>query len=149
LVVLAETPLTSAQVTLFSTYVIGGGRLLALRPDADLASLFGLLPVGSAQTDGYLKIDGAQPAGQGLPTSTLQIHGLTDRHSRNGATTTATLYSDASTPTIYPAVVTAAAGSGQTAAFTYDLARNVIYTRQGNPANANVDVDNDGVLRTV
>src|SRR2546425_11519125 len=41
LVILAETPLTSAQASLVSTYVSGGGPLLALRPDAQLASLFG------------------------------------------------------------------------------------------------------------
>src|SRR5215471_2033306 len=32
LVVLAETPLTSAQASLLNSYVNGGGRLLALRP---------------------------------------------------------------------------------------------------------------------
>src|SRR4026207_894652 len=34
LVILAETPLTSDQVTLFANYATGGGRLLALRPAA-------------------------------------------------------------------------------------------------------------------
>jgi hypothetical protein len=149
LVILAETPLTTAQASLVSTYVSGGGRLLALRPDAQLAPLFGLTPAGSSQTDGYLKIDDAQPAGKGLPTATLQIHGAADRYTLNGAIAIATLYSDATTATTAPAVVTAAAGSGHTAAFTYDLAQNVAHTRQGNPANADVDTDGDGVLRTV
>ncbi|HEX9440741.1 MAG TPA: hypothetical protein VF909_13725 [Roseiflexaceae bacterium] len=149
LVILAETPLTSAEASLVSTYVSGGGRLLALRPDAQLAPLFGLTPAGSSQTDGYLKIDDAQPAGKGLPTATLQIHGAADRYTLNGATAIATLYSDATTATTAPAVVTAAAGSGHTAAFMYDLAQNVAYTRQGNPANADVDTDGDGVLRTI
>ena len=134
---------------MFSTYVSGGGRLLALHPDAQIAALFGLTAVGTSQTDGYLKIDGTKPAGQGLPTSVLQIHGATDRYNLNGATTIATLYSNATTATAYPAVVTASFGAGQTAAFTYDLTKNVIYTRQGNPANANVDTDSDGVLRTI
>ena len=34
LVVLAETTLTGEQVTLFTTYVNGGGRLIAMRPAA-------------------------------------------------------------------------------------------------------------------
>ena len=148
-IVLAETPLTAAQASMFTSYVSGGGRLLALQPDAQIAALFGLTAVGTSQTDGYLKIDGTKPAGQGLPTSVLQIHGATDRYNLNGATTIATLYSNATTATAYPAVVTASYGTGQTAAFTYDPSKNVIYTRQGNPANANVDTDGDGVLRTI
>jgi hypothetical protein len=149
LVVLAETPITEAQGTLFSTYVDGGGRLLALRPDKRLAALFGLAPADGVQTDGYLRIDGSQPAGQGLPTETLQIHGDADRYTLSGATAIASLYSDSATATTNPAVVVASAGQGRAAAFTYDLAKNVVYTRQGNPANANVDTDGDGVLRTV
>ena len=38
LVVLAETPLTAPQASLFTTYVNGGGRLVAMRPDAQLAA---------------------------------------------------------------------------------------------------------------
>ena len=75
LVVLAETPLSASQVTLFTNYVNGGGRLIAMRPAASLASLFDLTAAGSALTDPYLRIDTAQPAGQGLPSATLQIHG--------------------------------------------------------------------------
>jgi hypothetical protein len=149
LVVLAETPLTGAQAELLSGYVNGGGRLLALRPDAQIAALFGLAPAGGAQIDGYLKIDGGQPAGQGLPAETLQIHGEADRYALSGGIAIATLYSDAATATAHPAVVMAATGQGRAAAFTYDLAKNVAYTRQGNPANADVDTDADGVLRTV
>lgn len=149
LAVLAETPLTLTQANMFTTYVSGGGRLLALRPDPQIAPLFGLTAVGTNQTNGYLKIDGAQPAGQGLPTSVIQIHGESSRYTPNGATTIASLYSDATTASAYPAVVTASSGAGQTAAFTYDLAKNVIYTRQGNPANADVDSDGDGLLRTI
>ncbi len=66
LVVLAETPLSASQVTLFTNYVNGGGRLIAMRPAAQLASLFDLSAAGSALTDPYLRIDAAQPAGQGL-----------------------------------------------------------------------------------
>src|SRR6266545_355368 len=86
LAVLAETSLTSAQVTLFTNYVNGGGRLLALRPTTQIASLFGLTSLGTTQTDGYLAINAGQLAGQGLPGATLQIHGASDRYTLNGAT---------------------------------------------------------------
>ena len=146
LVVLAETPLSAAQAGDFTTYITGGGRLLAMRPDTQIAALFNLSSAGSALSDPYLSINAAQPAGQGLPTATLQIHGTADRYTSTG-TTLATLYSNAMTATTHPAVALSA--TGRAAAFSYDLARNVVLTRQGNPANANVDTDNDSVLRTI
>ena len=58
----------------------------------------------------------------------------------------ATLYSNATTATTNPAVTLRSVGAsgGQAAAFTYDLARSVVYTRQGNPAWAGQE--RDGVV---
>ena len=66
----------------------------------------------------------------------MQFHGTADRWSGASASTVATLYSSAGTSTGQPAVTLRSVGSagGQAAAFTYDLARSVVYTRQGNPA---------------
>ncbi len=147
-VLLAEMPLAPATADLFKSYVATGGHLIAMRPDAQLASVFGVTAVGSIQNNGYLKIDSAQPAGQGITTSPLQIHGPIDRYTLNGATRIAQLY-NGTTATAYSAVTTAGYGSGQAATFAYDLAKNVVYTRQGNPANADLDIDGDSVLRTV
>jgi uncharacterized repeat protein (TIGR01451 family) len=153
LTVLADTPLNSAQAATLTTYVAGGGRLIAMRPDAQIKSLFGLDTSAGTLSNGYLLIsdtailNGSAP-GQGLVTATLQIHGATDRYTTLGsAVTLARLYSTISAATSYPAVV--AGSSGRAVAFTYDLARNVAYTRQGNPANADIDVDGDGVTRTI
>ncbi|HET8705586.1 MAG TPA: hypothetical protein VFM46_04705, partial [Pseudomonadales bacterium] len=155
-VILADTTLTSAQATTFSNYVNAGGRLIAMHPDPQLAAVFGLgASAGTQQTDGYLKISptaqiNGETSGQGLYTDTMQIHGLSERFTPlAGATVVATLYSDAVTATAYPAITYNVYGSGQAIAFLYDLAKNVVYTRQGNPANANVDVDGDGVFRTI
>jgi hypothetical protein len=148
-VILAEMNLTAVQATALSTYVNTGGRLLAMRPDAQIANLFGITAVGTTQPNGYLAINSAQPVAQGLPNATLQLHSPATNYTLNGATAVAQLYSTATTVTLYPAIVAANAGSGRTVAFSYDLATNVILTRQGNPANANVDTDGDGVLRTV
>ncbi len=109
----------------------------------------------ATSTDGrvWTRVTGSANGGilnpaAGLTTQTLQIHGPSSRYTlAPGAVTLATLYSNATTATPYPAVVSPV--SGQTVAFTYDLARNVVYTRQGNPANGDVDVDGDGVLRTI
>lgn len=153
LTILAETSLTSEQATMFSSYVAGGGKLLAMKPDSQITSLFGLGAAAGFGDDHFLMMhnsalwSGGRP-GSGLSNSALQIHGRADLYSlQAGAVMLAELYSDISTATGYPAVV--GSSSGSTAAFTYDLAKNVVYTRQGNPANANVDVDGDTFLRTI
>ena len=73
--------------------------------------------------------------------STIQFHGSADLYSLSGSTAVATLYSDSTTATTSPAVTLNTAGAGQAAAFTYDLARSVVYTRQGNPAWSGQDRD--------
>jgi hypothetical protein len=153
--ILAYTSLTSNQAVTLTHYVSNGGRLIAIRPDSQIASMFGLTTASGTLTDGYLKIsntaafDGQVP-GQGRHTETLQIHGQADQYNAlTSAAIIARLYSNITTATTYPAVVAANYGSGQAAAFTYDLPQNIAYTRQGNPANANIDVDGDGVTRTI
>ena len=155
LTILAQTPLTSDQAITLTNYVSGGGRLLAMRPDAQIKGVFGLGTASGVLNDGYLKINdsasfnGVAP-GLGLVTATLQIHGGSDQYGMlTGAVVIAQLYSNATSATPYPAVVGFNYGTGQAVAFTYDLAQNVIYTRQGNPANANIDVDGDGITRTI
>ncbi len=147
IVILAETPLTGGQASLFTNYVNDGGYLIAMRPDVQIKNLFGLNTASGSQSNGYVKFPGSGPS-QGLSTASLQIHGSTDRYTLStGAVSIAQLYSNASTNTAYPAVVRSA--DGRATAFLYDLAGNVIYTRQGNPDNADVDVDGDTVLRTI
>ena len=41
-VILGEMPLTDPQVTMFTSWVNGGGNLIAMRPDKRLAGLLGL-----------------------------------------------------------------------------------------------------------
>lgn len=155
LVILAETDLTISQAALLTDYVTDGGRLLAMRPDSNIAPLFGISSISGPLVDGYLKISdtvtftvGNIPPGMGLATETLQIHGQADQYTPNSeAITLAQLYSNITTTTSYPAVVVGS--EGRAVAFAYDLPQNVVYTRQGNPANANVDTDGDGVLRTI
>ncbi len=62
----------------------------------------------------------------------------------------ATLYSDATHSTAFPAVtlLTGTSGSGSTAAFAYDLARSVVYTRQGNPAWSGQERDGFAPVRS-
>ncbi len=144
-VILGEMPLTAAQVSLLTTWVTGGGNLIALRPDKQLAGLLGLSDAGSTLANAYLLINTASGPGVGLVAQTIQFHGTADRYTLNGATSVATLYSTATTATTNPAVTLRSVGTtgGHAAAFTYDLARSVVYTRQGNPAWAGQERDAD------
>jgi hypothetical protein len=135
-VVLAQASLTAAEVTALTTWVQAGGNLIAMRPDKQLAGLLGLTDAGGTLANRYLKVNGGSAAGAGLDGQTLQYHDTADRYTLNGASTVATLYSNAATVTPNPAVTLrdVGGGGGQAAAFTFDLARSVVYTRQGNPA---------------
>jgi hypothetical protein len=135
-IILGEMPLTTEQVTTLTGWVEGGGKLIAMRPDKQLTGLLGLSDTASTLSEGYLGIDVSASPGAGITGQTLQFHGTADRYSLNGSIALATLYSNATTATPYPAVTLQSVGAngGQAAAFTFDLARSIIYTHQGNPA---------------
>lgn len=129
-VILAEMPLDDSQAKMLSDWVMNGGNLIAMRPDKKLASLFGLTPTKSILSEGYLLIDKEKVPG--LVEETIQYHGDADKYDSNDATTIALLYKNATDPTSHPAVTLRKVGSGNAAAFTYDLAKSIIATRQGN-----------------
>jgi Domain of unknown function (DUF4082)/Bacterial Ig-like domain len=149
-VVLAETPVTTSQVTALTDFVNAGGSLIAMRPDAKLAGLLGITKVTGTQADSYLAVNTSVEAAAGITAQTMQYHGTADRYTLNGATSVANLYSNASTATTDPAVTltTVGANGGQAAAFTYDLARSAVYTRQGNPAWAGQERDGVTPIRS-
>jgi hypothetical protein len=148
-VVLGDVVLTAAQVTALTNWVTAGGNLVALHPDKQLAPLLGLTTTTTTLTNGYLLVNTASGPGAGITPSTIQFHGVADRYTLNGATAVATLYSTATTATANPAVTLRSVGTagGQAAAFTFDLARSVVYTRQGNPAWAGQDRDGQPPIR--
>jgi hypothetical protein len=148
-VILGQATLSSAQVTIFSNWVNGGGSLIAMRPDAQLASLLGVTAAGSSLSEGYLLVNTASGPGAGIVGETIQFHGAADLYTLGAASNLATLYSSATTPTANtnPAVTLRSVGSGRAAAFTYDLARSIVLTRQGNPAWAGQDRDGIAPIR--
>jgi chitodextrinase len=143
LVLLGDTPLSQSQVSMLTSWVNGGGNLVAMHPDKQLAGLLGLTDAAATLSNAYLKVDTSSPPGQGIVGQTIQFHGTADRYTLNGATAVATLYSDANNATASPAVTLRSVGGsgGQAAAFTFDLARSVVLTRQGNPAWAGQERD--------
>ena len=133
-VVLGDTPLTADQVTMFTNWVNGGGNLVAMHPDKQLAGLLGLSDASATLPNAYLLMNTSFGPGVGLVGQTIQFHGSADLYNLNGAISFADLYSTASTPSGYPALTANPVGLGVASAFTFDLARSVAYLRQGNPA---------------
>jgi hypothetical protein len=141
--ILGQTPLTSNQVTMLSNWVGAGGNLIAMRPDKKLASLLGLNDAASVRSDAYLLVNTAQDPGAGIVNQTIQYHSDADLYTLAGATQVALIYSSPTQATTNPAVTLRSVGTngGQAAAFTFDLARSIVYTRQGNPAWAGQERD--------
>ncbi|MEO6024841.1 MAG: hypothetical protein ABIP64_17360, partial [Burkholderiales bacterium] len=149
-VILPKMPLSSAQVSMFTTWVQAGGKLIAMAPDPQLATLLGITSTGATLSDRYLLVDNSTSAGNGIVNQTMQFHGAANLYTLNGASSLATLYSSATLATGNPAVTLNSVGAsgGQAAAFAYDLATSIVYTRQGNPAWAQQERDGSAPIRS-
>ena len=136
-VIVGDISLTAAQVTMLTDWVNAGGTLIAFHPDPQLNGLLGIAAAGGTLSDKYLLVNTSAGPGLGIVNQTIQYHGPANQYTVNAGTNIlATLYSAASASTVYPAVTSRNVGTlgGQAIAFTYDLAKSVVYTRQGNPA---------------
>ncbi len=78
--ILGDTPLTPIQVTTLSNWVTGGGNLIALRPDKQLAGLLGVTDAASTLSNAYLAVN----------TSTAPVRASSARRSSSTAPPTAT-----------------------------------------------------------
>ncbi len=127
--------ITTADVTLLTAWTNAGGTLIAQRPSSLLLPLMGVTANISPTHDQYLKVNttAGQP-GAGIVNQTIQFHGTMDHYTMlAGTTALATLYQDANTNTIFPAVTSVNVGLGKAIAFAFDLANSIVFTRQGDP----------------
>ena len=149
-ILLGEMPLQASEVSMFSDWVNAGGTLIAMRPDVQLSSLLGITSAGNTISDKYLLVNTTAGPGKGIVNQTIQFHGMGDLYNLSGASSIATFYSDASTPTAYPAVTSNPVGSngGSAVAFLYDLAKSVVLTRQGNPSWSGDERDGTSPIRS-
>jgi methionine-rich copper-binding protein CopC len=149
-VVLGNVSVTAAQASTLTTWVNGGGNLIAMKPDSDLSSLLGITSATGTVDNGYLKVDPTTAPGAGIVSGTIQYHGTADNYSLSGAQAIATLYSNATSATNRPAVTLRDVGSngGQAAAFTFDLPQSIVLTRQGNPAWVGTERDGQSPIRS-
>ncbi len=120
-----------------------------MRPDPGLADLFGITYVSPRAEHllQFLKYDTSSVPGTGIVDLSLQYHGQADNYSLNGAVALANLWDCISTPSSTPAVVENAYGDGLAAAYTFDLAKSIVLTRQGNPAWKDSEGDGLGGYR--
>ena len=110
-----------------TTWVNGGGNLIAMRPDAQLARAARADRARRARsTNGYLAVNTRERARRrASSTETIQFHGTADRYTLTGATRSprSTPPPPRPRPTRRSPCAASARNGGQAAAFTYDLAR--------------------------
>jgi hypothetical protein len=148
-VILGSVTVDDAKAGILNTWVNNGGNLIAMRPNSALSSLLGITAVTGNTNEGYLQVNPAAPAAAGIVTDTIQFHGTADHYSLSGAQAVATLYSNATTSAARPAVTLRDVGNngGQAAAFTFDLPKSIVLTRQGNPSWAGQERDGQAPIR--
>lgn len=134
-IVLGEMSITSSQAAMLAAWVNAGGTLISFKPAIELSALLGITKYTGSLSDGYILVDTSSLYGKGIVGETIQFHSAADLYTLNGATSLAALYTDAATASGYPAITINSVGNngGRAIAFTYDLARSIVYTRQGNP----------------
>jgi hypothetical protein len=148
--ILGEIPISPTQRRILVDWIERGGNLIAMRPAMELASMLGCKREEGVVIDGYLAINAATRAGKGLVSDTIQFHGQADLYPSglDDPGMVATLYRDSITPTQYSAITTHAVGKGRVTIFAYDLARSIVYTRQGNPAWSGMERDGIPPIRS-
>ena len=122
---------------IFTTWVNGGGNLIAMRPDKTAGRPCSGSPTHTTtRATATSKVDTSQAPGAGIDGQTMQFHGTADRYALSGAERRrhALLEHQRRRRRTRPSrCVTSAPVGGQAAAFTFDLPQSIVYTRQGNP----------------
>lgn len=142
-VILARMAVTSSQSRMLADWAYGGGNLILMDPVPELASLAGITPTAGLLSNAYLLVDTSTHIGGAFVDETIQFHGAAQLSALAEATALATLYSSATSATVHPAITLREVGDsgGQVAAFMFDVATSIVYTRQGNPAWASQERD--------
>lgn len=126
---------SDAQNEIVRSHARDGGNLIAMRPAAALADVFGLEALGGAWWPPYTRHPGGEM---------LQIHGGSDCYRRAGAEEVAPLLvgfdgdltGRRDTASSHPAVSRVEGAGGRRVCFAYDLARCLVLLQQGRPDQA-------------
>lgn len=147
-VILGEAALDAGQASVLRSYVKAGGNLIAIRPCEALHDVFGIAGAGSEDCRGRLTVGENPFAGSGFACCPLLLHAASACYETLGASTVAELQSSGGDARL-PAVVWHEYGEGRSAAFSYNLAENIMLTRQGNPALAGRETDGINGIRAM
>ena len=147
LIILTEVTLNISQMEQLTRFVHQGGALVAMRPQPEFAPLFGLeMAIGQSEA-GYVQVVANHPISRGITPEALQFHGVADHYHLAGAEAVAWLTNRQAEATPFPAVTIYSAGKGIAAAWAFDLARSIVYTRQGNPYGSGRSVIGEQLIR--
>jgi len=149
LVILGECKVDKQKKVLLVEFVKTGGRLIAFHPDRELSGLFGIKQTTGSIADGYIKMEANNELSKGVTTQSMQFHGMADKYIAQSARIFATLFAKDKPTETFPGVVAKNFGKGKTIAFLYNLPKNIVYTRQGNPLSAGIEKDGIPGLRGI
>ena len=146
-VVLAAAGAVPGLPERLTAYVESGGRLLLVRPPAELAPLAGLRPLQRVLPGAAVLVDRTRPGFGGFPYEPLQIAGPIEVYGvAPGTAVLARAVSGRWPVEPHPAIVERTAGAGRVLSVLYDLPQTVARLRQGDPDLAGYETDGlDGV----
>lgn len=146
-VLLATSTLSSANTAALESWVQAGGSLIATRPGNSILALMCLVDTETPLRRAYLQARPGLAATEKFADRPLQLHGEIDRYEslpgcKAETTMVAQLHETPDRPLPAAAITMRRLGHGTITALSYDLARSIAYTRQGNPDWA--DQERDG-----
>jgi hypothetical protein len=148
-IILSEPLTDNSSLTKIRKYVKDGGNLIAFQPSGTSCELFGIEKVPGNISSSYISVDTSTLEGKSLRGRKMQIHVGAGKYSLKGAESIAWFSGNSIADNEYPAIVRSRSGKGRTAAFLYDLPRNIVYTRQGDPGLAGIEKDDIPGLRAM
>lgn len=133
--------LTDQQKTVLRDYLASGtGSLIAFKPDTSFSDVFGLTYAGTRGDGTYICVLPSTPMGKSIVPDALKTHGLCDIYGLSDNGNSVALTAD----TAQTAIGYRQYAAGYALAFGFNLPESVVLMRQGNPAKANKDWNQDG-----
>lgn len=148
IVILAESLKDSTMWDIFRQYVKDGGNLITTGQASPPEDLTGVRKLTGELNVSSIIIDSGIPGKGCTKSKGIRLHVNANKYSLSGARALA-WFNNKDDVAQFPAVVFNSYGDGFTASFLYDLPRNIVYTRQGNPLSAGIEKDSIPGLRAM